>query len=183
MALRFNFKRGTQQSMEASHYFMMLGTDLLTSYLPPLEPKQLLFTEPGHEPLPMRIWCAEGLAHDRVQELLPWVRSLSTSLDTLSRRPGHEEDVVPLIKEWMDARHAKDTFFIEVLNPAHAFSPDEDNEMSIGVVAGETVMLSARNVMYVKLEPGLYGLSVARVGSYLVEHIAGEEQVMFLRRA
>lgn len=170
--------------MEASRYFMMLGTDLLSSYLPPLDPKQLLFTEPGHEPLPLRIWSAQGLVYDRVQELLPWVRSLAKSLDTLSRRPGHEEDVVPLIKEWMAVRHAEDTFFIEVLNPAHAFSPDEDNEISIGVVAGETVMLSARNVMYVKLESGLYGLSVARVGSYLVEHVAGEEHApLFLRRA
>ncbi|HMC97084.1 MAG TPA: hypothetical protein VKG92_05510 [Flavobacteriales bacterium] len=184
MALRFDFKPGPQQSVEATRYFMLLGAELLQAYLPPLDPKQLLLTENGHPPLALRIWSEHHLSQERMTDLLPWIRALAEGMDKLSRHPGDLEEAQYLTRMWMSSRHREETFFIEKLNRAHAFTTDEDVELSIGVVGGETVMLSARNVMFMKIGQGLFGLSLARTGSYVVEQVGAREPMpVHARRA
>lgn len=184
MTLRSSFQPGLQQSLEASRYFMTLAADLLNDHLPPMDPKQFLVTRNSQETIPLRIWAGGNMTDDHILELLPWVRAAKDGIITLEHRSVPEEEVERIVWSWATTRRTGETFFIEMLNPAHAFTPDENNELSVGVIGGETVMVSARNVMYVKLGPGVFGLSVARKGSYLFEHIGREElSAVHLRRA
>ncbi|MEO8589133.1 MAG: hypothetical protein ABI432_07190 [Flavobacteriales bacterium] len=177
MELRFSFKPGSRQSLEASRYFTLLGADLLNAHLPPYEPLQFLLTEDHGSPLPLRIWTAQPHVRYRLGILIPWVRQVSEGMRALGRYESDVQEVMEFITAVMATRHAEETAFVESLNPEHAFTPDEDNELSIGLVGGETVMLSARNVMFTKISSGLFGLSVARMGSFLIEQV-GRAEVM-----
>lgn len=176
MALRITFEPGPQQSVEASRYFTEVSSDIMSSSLPVVEPRHLLFMEKGQAPLPLRVWSSHNSIQDGISSFVPWLREVAEGMRTL----GRQSDIggaMELARTWLKARHMEGDLFVEMLNPAHAFTEDENNELSVGIVSGETVMLSARNVMFAKLSPGIFGLTVAGMGSWLIEQFEGKEPV------
>ena len=168
MALCINFEPGPQQAYQASRYFTEVNAELLGTCLPPVEPRQLLIIEKGSPPVPVRVWSAESSVQDELADLLPWLRQLTHDVRTLGRTADMAR-AMELATSWSHARPEQKNLFLELLNPAHAFTYDENAELSLGIMAGETVMLSARNIMFAKLSAGLFGLSVAGLGSLLIE--------------
>lgn len=177
MALTIHFKAGAQQSREAGRYFSEVGNELLETGLQNLEARQLVLTEDGQEPMPLRIWTAQEPSSDDLGELVPWIRMVSAEMAEISKRGADLNKVADMLKQWIGTRHGDRNFFAEMLDPAHAFTEDEDNVLSIGVIAGETVMLSARNVIFMKLGPDQFGLAVASKGSFLIERTTEREHV------
>lgn len=177
MALTFHFKAGAQQSREAGQYFSQVANELLETGLADLEARQLVLTEDGQEPMPLRIWTTKEPTSDDLGELVPWIRTIQADMHGLSIRGTDLTRAIDMMKRWVVQRHGEQNFFAEMLDPAHAFTADEDNTLSIGVLGGETVMLSARNVMFIKLGADQFGLAIARKGSFLIERSAEKEQV------
>jgi len=174
MALRITFEPGPKQSLEASRYFSDVSADILTAALPSVEPRHILYMQNGKAPLPMRIWATQMSDQQRLTGFMDWVRQVAKGMFAL----GHRSDIaatMELAQTWLQQRHTQGDLFVEMLDPAHAFTPDENNELSIGIVDGETVMLSARNVMFAKLSAGLFGLTVAGMGSWLIEQLDRKE--------
>lgn len=182
MALTFNFKAGDQQSREAGQYFSQVANELLETGLSDLEARQLVLTEDGQEPMPMRIWTSKEPTSDDLSELVPWIRTIQTDMHGLSGRGSDLNKAIDMIKRWVLERHGEQSFFAEMLDPAHAFTADEDNTLSIGVLGGETVMLSTRRVMFIKLAADQFGLAIARKGSFLIER-SDEREPVHARRA
>jgi hypothetical protein len=181
MAITFHFKAGAQQSREAGQYFSQVANELLETGLHDLEARQLVLTEDAQEPMPMRIWTTKEPTPDDLGALVPWIRSLLVDMGRLSERGSDLSKAVAMVKQWVQERHGEQSFFAEILDPAHAFTADEDNTLSIGVFGGETVMLSARNIMFIKLASDQFGLAVANKGSFLIERNKAPELVQARR--
>ncbi|MBL7952771.1 MAG: hypothetical protein JNM62_13750 [Flavobacteriales bacterium] len=182
MAFTFHFKAGAAQSREAGRYFSSVGNEVLGSGIEGLEPRQLVLTEDGHEPMPLRIWSANEPTSTELTALVPWLRTVRGEMGQMAKRDADLTDVPVIVTRWTDTAHGVQTFFAELLDPAHAFTDDEDNTLSVGVVAGRTVMLSARNVIFMKLDPERFGLAIANKGSFLIESVA-EQMHAQARRA
>lgn len=166
------FRPGHQQSLDATTYFQELAGELLHTYLPEMSPTQFLVDTEGVSSLPLRLWSAHAEPYAQVAERLDWIRS---QLDYASRfRSGSvaRADVERFGEGLFNEQSGTATFFIEVLDTAHPFTMDEANELSIAIVGGHVVMLSAMNVMYMEVEPGVFGLSIANHGSYLWSPVA-----------
>lgn len=153
---------------------MELAADLLSGFLPTVEPRRMLLLEDGHDPLPLRIWDAMPSMRNQLAAMIPWLRDTAEQTRMLGQHGKKDvKYALELARTWMGLRHAEGAAFLEMLNPAHPFTDDECNELSVGILQGETVMLSARNVLFVKVSTGLYGLTVAGWGSFLFERIEG----------
>ncbi len=176
MAFTFHYKAGAVQSREAGRYFSLVGNELLESGIADLEARQLVLTEDGQEPMPLRIWTATEPTSEDLAELVPWIRSVRTDMHDLAKRGGDLTKTPDMVQRWMRMQHGAKTFFAELLDPAHAFTDDEDNALSLGVIGGETVMLSARNVIFMKLASDQFGLAIANKGSFLMERVTEREQ-------
>jgi hypothetical protein len=177
MALTFHFKAGAEQSREAGQYFSLVGNELLETSLRDLDARQLVLTEDGQEPMPLRIWTATEPTTEFLGEIVPWIREVKAVLYTMGKRGAELQRVTAKVKQWIELHHGEQSYFAEILDPAHAFTDDEDNVLSIGVVAGETVMLSARDVIFMRLTQDQFGLAIANKGSFLIERGAESEPV------
>lgn len=176
MAFTFHFKAGAAQSRDAGLYFSQVGNEILASGLETLEARQLVLTEDGHEPMPLRLWSAHEPTGEDLGSMVPWIREIRHELFRIATAQVEPLATHDMVQRWLTTPHATDTFFAELLDTAHAFTTDEDNTLSIGVVAGETVMLSARDVIFMKLSPDQYGLAIANEGSYLIERVPDSAQ-------
>ncbi|MFZ1687071.1 MAG: hypothetical protein WAU70_06605 [Flavobacteriales bacterium] len=182
MALRYSFEPGAQQSLKACEYFNMLGNDLVETYASEVEARRYWLGQVGYAQQPVRVWSKKDTGSDRVLELLPWMRSLLGAMTALAD-PHFNEDVLEVMRRWMDIHLGEDTMFIELPHRHQAFTDEEVLALTIGITGGETVLLSAPNVMFIKLEKDLFGLSVANAGSYLVERLLAKEvEPAYMRR-
>ncbi|MEO8068302.1 MAG: hypothetical protein ABI599_11470 [Flavobacteriales bacterium] len=183
MALRYDFQPGPKQSLDACSYFSLLGNEMVDSYVTNMEPRQYLMGQAGYATQPVRVWSRKHTGPGRMYELLPWIRTVMKETRKMTSGKGGE-DVVGTVHTWMDTQHAEDTLFIELPHPQDAFTPKEVLAHTIGIIGGETVLLSAHNLMSVKLEADLFGLALANVGSYLVERLHGSAyEHAYIRRA
>ncbi len=182
MSMSVTFKPGSQQSYAASDYLSDLASDLVSAFIADMDARQYLVGDVSTGGLAVRIWSSWALDESEVLELLPWVRSLDRDLYLLEQGAAGSEGVSGIIGEWLSLRHGVSAFFVEVLLPDQAFSPEEQLRLSIGVIGGMTVMISAPSVMFVEQSPGLFGLSIAGQGSYLIE-TERVKQAVGVRRA
>lgn len=173
MALTFHYKAGEAQSRAAGRYFELVATELLGTRLDGLDARPLVITQDDEQPMPLRLWSTSDPTPENLGDLVPWIRQVHSEMHDLGLRATRPSMAAAFAQQWMETRHGDRTFFAEMLDPAHAFSPDEDNVLSVGVIGGETVLLSARNVMFVKLARDQFGLAIASKGSFLIERGAG----------
>lgn len=173
MALTFHFKAGEAQSREAGHYFGLVANEILVTGLGDLEARQIVITQDEQPPMPLRLWAADEPTPEELGELAPWIRRVHADMHSLRMPESRVPTITALMQRWVETRHGDRTFFAELLDPAHAFTPDEDNVLSLAVIGGEAVMLSTRNVMYVKLDRDRFGLAIAGKGSFLIERVSG----------
>jgi hypothetical protein len=168
---RIHHQPGSAQFHQAMAYFRSLIGDTLDSRGPSLECGQYMLTIDEKSDVPVRVWhprdaatmglLAEGfiLARDIATAVRRIVRdrerpgSLSADLDELPHHSGGQ----------------RPTFFFELLEPRHAFSPKERSRLFFGVIEGELGFVDSRRLRLVRLQQGLYGMAVRGSGSYLIE--------------
>ncbi len=180
MALHLTFKVGKRQSFQAVRYFSQVASDMVAEFSPGMRTQR--FVIQGEREMPLRIWSIAGLMEEHVLALLPWIRQVGKDIRRLENITTSMDQVQEIVEDWAAARQGATSLFIEQLNPAHAFTSDENLDLTLGILGGETVLISAPRTMYVKQEFGLYGLAVAGQGSYLVEE-HGREKIPVQRRA
>jgi hypothetical protein len=173
MSLALSFKPGMQQAYAAFGYLSDLASELVSVFIADMDPRQYLVGNASQGGLALRIWSTRPMEESEVLELLPWIHSLDRDLHVLAQGPAEVDKVHEVVQKWTTLRHGVSAFFVEVLHPEQAFSPEEQLRLSIGVIGGTSVMISAPSVMYVEQGPGLFGLSLAGQGSYLIEQLEG----------
>jgi hypothetical protein len=172
MALQIDLQKGAKQSHEASRYFNRLADELVKSFIRPMTPRQYNITNGGHESVYLRIWSVDPwLDEGNKEEALGWLGSIMTDVANIGRAPANMDQVHTMMERWLTPRPGTENFFIEQLN--EDFTSDDVPQLSIGVLGGHLSVLSAPSVMYMALEPDLYGLAVAGFGSYLVQELHG----------
>jgi hypothetical protein len=170
MALHYAFKPGREQSMQANAYFRLLASDFVERGILDMEPTQYFFEEEERPPMTLRVWTGSGNTV-RLREMLPWLRAVCAGLARLEK----SEDSVPaVIPPLMRSTDPSATCFIEMLEAESAFTKQERNILSVGVLAGESVLLSTMNVLFVRLAEGLHGLSIFDQGSWLIEDVPSD---------
>lgn len=173
MTFRISFRSGIKQSFQATKYFRSVAEGLTNMFIPTLEPRQYVVGFPTGEMLPLRVWSSVKGLDDRLDELLEWVGSLHRDIRSLHRGATRDRELQHMVRNWLDIHCDGETFFLEQFPPSR--SPEFDDEaapdLSIGVLGGHTVMVSTDTLMYVRLDDDVYGLALARHGSYLLEEV------------
>ncbi len=169
MGLRYSFLPGVRQAAEAASYFCDVAAELVAAQAGVMEPRQFMVVKDHGSQLPLRTWSRGGVIGEALPDLVPWLRELLAARARFRQEAVDEEGLRGFLRGLLEKDHGTATFFIEVLNPAHAFTTDECNELSIGVVGGRLVMISARNFIGVELCNGLFGASISGYGSMQCE--------------
>jgi hypothetical protein len=143
MSLALSFKPGMQQSYAAFGYLSELASELVSVFIADMEPRQYLVGNAAKGGLALRIWSTRAMEEAEVLELMPWVHSLAKDLHALEQGTIEVDEVHGILQKWVTTRHGVSAFFVEVLHPEQAFSSEEQLRLSIGVLGGTSVMLSA----------------------------------------
>jgi hypothetical protein len=80
----------------------------------------------------------------------------------------HRHPVEHLMRAVLEARSVEQDLFVEVLDQHQAFTEEERCCGAVACQDHRVVMVSAPLAFCLRLEPGLFGLSLLPVGSYLV---------------
>lgn len=166
MDVDLRFRSGARHAIEASRYFRSLAEQVVDDLLPDETARQVLMSCSGAPNIPMRVWSRSERLDELVCDMLPFL------LDVLDRttalRTGQRNDA--LVKDLAHSLSAPladgGTIFLELLGPQGPFTPSEEVILVLMVLQGEVHFVSAPGVIYAELEPRLYGLAIAGVGSY-----------------
>lgn len=181
MAFRVSFKAGIKQSLVAARYFSNAAAGAMDGVITDLTARQYLIgLQDGHD-LHLRIWSKNEFVEEEMQELLEWLRGVHHDIVVLHRDGLSEADLPELLKDWFAFRLQGASFFLEQLEPGTEVA-EAAPVLSLGVLGGHAVMVSTNTLMFSELERGVFGLSIARHGSYLLERTAGND-LAELRRA
>lgn len=169
MSLRVSFKPGALQSLQAADYFTGAASTLLEGWVERLEQHVYLFDAEEGGTTSLRVWSEAEHDEAHLQHLLVWLMIVREDLQRLGEGRPQEEEVRGMLANWLALRHGGGSFLVEqALLPAGG-SSGERLELSCGVLGGRTVLVSTGSLMFTRLNEGLYGLTVAGRGSYLVE--------------
>lgn len=173
MAFRISFRSGIKQSLQATRYFRSVADGLTVALIPAMRPRQYMVGFPSGEILPLRVWSIADRFDGHLDALLDWLSTLHRDIRALHRGGTRTRELQRMVRNWLDIHCEGETFFLEQFPPSRSssFDPDGSPDLSIGVLGGHTVMVSSNTVMYVRLEDDVYGLSLARHGSYLLEKL------------
>lgn len=168
MSLRFSFVKGVEQSLSASNYFGLLADELVRDFIGEMTARQYSITEEGRETMALRIWSVDPWLDERNKdERLAWLASVMADVAIFDTDPTGPEEVHPVLAHWSTPNGMTTSWFIEQTLPGGdtPMAP----RLSVGVLGGRIVFLSAPRVMYVRLDAGAYGLAIAGFGSFLVQ--------------
>lgn len=101
MALKYAYKPGRKQSMQANAYFLSLASEVLENSIADMDPTQYLFEDLGSQSPALRVWSANG-KRVQVPDMLPWLRAVSTGLDQLSNGVATVPAILPPLMRSMD---------------------------------------------------------------------------------
>ena len=184
MAFGVSFKAGVEQSLQAARYFTSSAEEAMDAVINRLAPRQYLIALQDGASLRLRIWSGAELAEEELQEVIEWLRDVHKDLVVLDGEARDESRLAGIVQNWLLPRHGGQNFFLEQLDPSTAEATETIPELSLGVLGGRTVMVSTDTLMFTQLREEVYGLSIARQGSYLIGEVeqdrAGSER---LRRA
>ncbi len=169
MMIHYTFLPGVRQAQQAASYFKDVAGELIDAHVSTMDPRQYLVMDPDVGRLHMRIWTQGAYNTDAILYLVPWLRDLKRDATRFQDGAIDDESVHAFMEELLGMDNGTFTFFLDVLNPMHAFTPKEFNDLSIGVVGGSLVLFSANNLIGVELGTGLFGASLAGYGSIQCE--------------
>lgn len=178
MELRISFKPGMKQSFTAARYFNGMAEEALQDSIARLTPRQYLITLPDDDKLRLRIWSLEEYDEERTQQAVAWLHGLHEDVNALVTSDRRDEQLGEIISLWLAAEIGQESFFIEELNGPPTGKPESDPELTLGVLGGQLVLLSTESIMFARLQPGVFGLSLARYGSYLIEQENADSRQM-----
>lgn len=167
--LEISFKRGPKQSLRANEYFMVLGTELTDNCVSEMTPFNYVFIHEDHETTRLRYWAREEASAKEILAVRDWVYELGQDLDELRKKPAGVKHVTELIRRWMTTNEFLTSFMVEQFYPGNPFRENEEAALAAVVTGGKIRMLSAQDVFYIEEGGGIFGLSVARKGSYAIE--------------
>lgn len=173
MAFRISFRSGIRQSFQATKYFRSVADALTGALIPSMSPRQFVVGFPTGEMLPLRVWSITDRIDEHLDALLDRLSAVHRDIRALHQGGAHARDLQRMMRNWLDIHCEGETFFLEQFPPSRSssFDPEGSPDLSIGVLGGHTVMVSSKTVMYVQLEDDVFGLSLARHGSYLLEKL------------
>ncbi|MCB9184915.1 MAG: hypothetical protein H6591_13480 [Flavobacteriales bacterium] len=169
MELRISFKPGMKQSFTAARYFNGTAEEALQDSIARLTPRQYLISLPNDDKLRLRIWSKEEYDEERTQHAVAWLQGLHEDVDAIVRSERRDERLGEIISLWIASENEQESFFIEELKGPPGEQPEDDPRLTLGVLGGQLVLLSTESIMFARLQPGVFGLSLARYGSYLIE--------------
>ncbi|MCB0765304.1 MAG: hypothetical protein KDB84_11395 [Flavobacteriales bacterium] len=171
MPFRVSFKAGMKQSLLAARYFSATAAEVMDGVITGLTERQYAIGINANEQLRLRIWSEDEFLEEDMQELVEWLRGVHRDIVLLHRHGLKECELPELLKDWFTLRSQGRSFFLEQLDPETQDINKADPVLSLGVMAGHAVMVSTNTLMFTELERGMFGLSIARHGSYLLEQV------------
>lgn len=161
MALHYDLRTGIRQAQLANRYLRSVAAEKTDALLPEMNSMQYLVKDPSNRDLSLRLWTFPG-TKDPLDDLLPWLIKVKRTVDEF------DYDVPAWLPGILACEGTDLTCFVEVLENHKAFTKDEKSMLSVGLQAGRTVLLSSPRSILVELEPGLIGMAVHYVGSWLI---------------
>lgn len=169
MSLSIDFRPGRRQSFTAASYFRSVAGTSVGALIEDLPERRYLVGVDGPDHIALRIWSRSPVMEEAPEELLERLRNLFRDLVRLSRASDDVALVQDLVKDWTGPQDGLKTYFLEHTEENEPARTEEPPDLSLGVVGGRITLLSTTNVMFVQLQPDMFGLAVAGVGSYLIE--------------
>lgn len=163
--MHVHFSDGAQQAQQANSYFRSVANELLEQYLPDVPPGQVIITDPVEGSLSLRLWV-EGFDEAEIARQLPWLRRVLKAVRSVADGLT-EPALAELMWVMLELHPFQRTLFVEFYDPARP--QRDDSDVSIGMVNGRVVLLSGWNVMGVRVDEGMTGLSIDPNGSFLIE--------------
>jgi len=171
MALNVSFKPGMKQSLLAARYFNTTAEEAMDGLIASATPRQYLISVQDGTSLRVRIWSEIGLEEEQMGELLDWLRGVQGDIRTIQSGSTNAHDHASVVEKWVAERHGIADLFLEQLDPTTSSKADMEPDLSLGVLGGRTVMISTNTLMFSRLQEGVFGLSIAQRGSYLIEQL------------
>ena len=181
MSLRVTFKPGALQSMHAARYFNEAAGNLLEGWIERLEAQLYTMGLEDGSTMHLHVWSEEELNEDQLQQLFVWLMVLNEDIARSQKGRLREEEVRRMVANWLAFRHGGISFLAERSVLPSGGAAGERAELSLGVIGGRTVLVSTETMMFTRLTEGVYGLTMAGKGSYLVEDV--QDGGTMLRRA
>lgn len=177
MGLRISFKPGMRQSQHAARYFHETVEGLVEAMMEGLtEHAYLIHGEEGPA-LRLRVWSAKPLNEQGLHALFEWLLVLRADVDSMHAGPDGGEALAPVVTNWLSPHLDGAQLFAELSIAAPDPGLADRPEFALGMVRGRCVLLSTDTLMFSWLEGGMFGLSLAGRGSYLLELVEGEDQL------
>lgn len=181
--MRISYKSGAMQSLQAASYFNDAVGTMVEGWLERTEERlYAIDTEEGGE-VQLRIWSSMDIGAEDLHRLMVWLTIVQEDLERAHEIGSEAGRLEQLVKNWLAVRHDAADLFIEqaTLKPGATVALAQ---LSMLILGGRTVMVSSDSLMFTRLHEGVFGLTLAGRGSYLLEDVhtgnMGEEG---LRRA
>ncbi len=136
-------------------------------------------TEDGFT-IQLRIWSVSEFSAGELHELFVWLTIIREDIARLHDATWSDDRLPRLVANWLAVRHGGGGFFVEQSVVAPGEEAADGPDLAMGVMEGRTVMVSTDSLMFIRLQAGLCGLTVAGRGSYLVED---QDELPAVRRA
>lgn len=179
MGLRLSFKPGALQSLQAADYFNGAAGTLLEGWVERLEQHTYALGIEDGGTMQLRVWSEAEHDEQQLHHLIVWLMIVHEDLRKLGEGRPQEDQVRRMLANWLALRHGGGSFLVEQSVLPAGGASGERVELSCGVLGGRTVLVSTDSLMFTRLHEGVYGLTVAGRGSYIVE----DEDDALLRRA
>lgn len=180
--MRISYKPGVQQSQLAASYFQGSIEGLLESMIDGLGVHDHKI-QTGEGPcLNLRVWSAQPLQEDELNELFEWLLTLRADIHGLHEAPDDVDGLAEKVVDWLQVRLGGANLFVELSVVQIDGEENDSLEFVLGMVRGRSVVVSMDTLLFTWLEQDIFGLALAGHGSYLVE-VEAEEERRTLRRA
>lgn len=169
MALSISFKPGMKQSQQAARYFHDTVGSLVEAMLDGLEERMYRISADDGRSLQLRTWCSKELKEDELHALFEWLLTLRADIHGLELGPQAPDDLAQVVGSWLDVHLGGADLFVELAIEHPETGVAELPEFSLGMLRGRSVLVSTNTLLFTWLEEGIFGLSLAGHGSYLLE--------------
>jgi len=184
MALRISFKPGKEQSQCAARYFHDTVGGLVDAMIDGLQERSYRIRSEQGPSLRLRVWSSTELGQEGLHELFEWLLALRADIFALQEEPSSPDHVAPLVANWLSPHLGGAQLFVELSIVRTPDLDEERLEFALGMVRGRCVMISTDTLLFTWLEEGVFGLTLAGHGSYLMEMVdGGEGATRRMRRA
>ncbi len=184
MAVRITFKPGMKQSQQAARYFHDTVGGLVEALLDGCQEHHFRITAEQDTALQLRIWSATAPDQEELHGLMDLLLLLRADMRTLLEEQGGQAKVAQLATNWLSVHLGGADLYAELSIEASGTDADTRTEFALGLVHGRCAMISTDTTLFTWLDEGIFGLTVAGRGSYLVETLSsGKDEERLWRRA